>query len=69
MRRLRRGRGSSAFALVSPGLVYGLGWLGLRAYFGRLGDGFAEYLDFEVTVGGVELCVRVSCIPGENGQV
>lgn len=69
MRRLRRARGSSAFALVSSGLLYWLGWLGLRAYFGRLGDGFAEYLDFEVTVGGVELCVRVSGIPGENGQV
>lgn len=69
MRRLRRGRESSVFALAFASLGLWAGWLGLRAYFGRLGDGFAEYLDFEVSVGGVELCVRVSGIPGENGQV
>lgn len=34
--------------------VHGRCWMEMP-YFGRLGDGFAKDLDFEVAVGGVEL--------------
>lgn len=54
MRRLRRGRGSSDYLLVFKVLD----WV-KYTYLCGFRDGFAEELDLEVAVGGVELLPSV----------